>query len=102
AYGSDGKTVASADDAGIVRVWDVSTGKEILSIRTHHEYIEAMAYSPDGKLLASGGFEKGEKSFQLWDAKTGREIRSTSVTRGFIKCLRFSPGSETLCVADQG
>jgi WD40 repeat protein len=84
AFSPDGKLLASVagpsplgrDDT--VRVWDVATGRQLQVLRGHGsphrgsdmEY--AVAFSPDGKLLASSG---QDLSVRLWDVATGKEVR---------------------------
>lgn len=51
----DGKHVLSASDDGTVRVWDVTTGKEVLKVSvTKPGGFFCVAVSPDGKLFAGG------------------------------------------------
>jgi hypothetical protein len=46
------------------------------------------AFSPDGKLLASGGYEK---TITIWDATTGKELRKWDGAEGNVASLAFSP-----------
>lgn len=49
-----------------IRLWEVSTGENIATLWTHPTDIQELAFSPDGMLLASGGFDG---SILLWDMK---------------------------------
>ncbi len=64
----------------------------------HHDAVQSLAFSADGKTLASGGF----RSIHLWEtanpAKTVREIREPFLGR--ITALRFLPDGKKLLVAD--
>src|SRR5207237_3528214 len=77
ALAPDGKVlaVASGDDQSTVRLWDVATGKERISVNTHGG-VRAVAFAPDGRTLAvagpPGGKEKGGQ-IHLWDLKERRE-----------------------------
>src|SRR5262249_47598924 len=51
----DGKVLASIHAGGLVRLWDVTKGKPIRQWQTHTDQIRTLAFSPDGRLLASGG-----------------------------------------------
>ena len=79
----DGKRLATAGgensaESGVVKVWDLDTGLEILSCRGHTTGLIALAYSPDGRFLASAGWDN---TVRLWDADTGVEV---SRFQGFV------------------
>jgi len=53
----NGREVAAASEDGKVRVWDVTTGKVIVRMRTHEEKATVVSYSSDGNCLISGGLD---------------------------------------------
>jgi WD40 repeat protein len=64
----------------------------------HDDFVSFVAFSPDGKLLASaGGLSSNEgpgnrpRKVYLWDTVTGREIRHLDVDAVSILCVAFSP-----------
>ena len=80
AYSPDGRTLATGGNWGEIRLWDAITGqhKQTLEGATlqrprtafgHTSLVSALAYSPDGRILASGDLT-GE--IRLWDAITGQ------------------------------
>ena len=56
-----------------IKVWDLETGKEILTLRGHTTAVTSLALSPDGKRLYSGS---SDDTIKVWDLETGKETHS--------------------------
>jgi WD40 repeat protein len=90
-----GRRVYSADN--VVRLWDSLVGIADAPTRPDGKYnIWRVAYSPDGKFLATGA-ERG--AVVLWDAVTGRLVRELRPwVRGPVNNMVFSPDGAYLAV----
>ena len=61
AFSPDGMRIVSASWDGTVKVWDVSSGKEILTLKGHTSGVNGVAFSPDGKQIASASMDQTVK-----------------------------------------
>lgn len=61
----------------------------------HSIYVSSLAFSPDGRWVASGG----ESIVNIWDLKTGLEFRSLRGHTDEVKAVAFSPDSRLLASA---
>jgi WD40 repeat protein/serine/threonine protein kinase len=93
-FSPDGTRLAGSDKYGrTVKVWDAQTGQELLSCKGHNGQINTVAFSPDGKRLASGGWDR---IVHVWDAQTGQELLKYKGHSGMIWTVAFSPDGSRL------
>jgi WD40 repeat protein/tRNA A-37 threonylcarbamoyl transferase component Bud32 len=86
AYSADGRRVAGAS-MGRVGVWDVRSGAEIASFSPPGT-LYALAFSPDGTRLATGG---ADQVIRLWDAASGKALLTLRGHAAAIQHLAFGP-----------
>ena len=91
AFTTNGGTLASGSDDKTIRLWDTSTGTEILNMPSGK--IHALAFSMDGKILAS---INSAFSIQLWDVGTGSQLTSIEGQNNYGNVLAFSTNSKIL------
>ena len=76
-----------------MKVWSTANGEEQATLRGHAGELGAVAFSPDGRVLASGS-EDGV--IKLWDSATWQELASLDAHRGGVRFLAFSPDGALL------
>ena len=94
-YSPDGMRLATAGVDGVAKVWDASSGEELLVLAGHTDRIHSIAYSPDGRYIATSSGNVGA-SIKVWDAISGAEIYTFVVHPVAPSGLAFSPDSSLL------
>jgi WD40 repeat protein len=105
AFNPDGKLLASSFiqgvDENVIKIWNLWEEEEEKKLFGHMlselGRIYVVVFSPNGKILASGGEDKVVK---LWDVKAGLEITTLEGHSRAIKSIAFSPDGQKLASAD--
>lgn len=93
AFSADNKTIASAHDDNIIRLWDIATKAQRVSLKGHSEIINIITFSPDSTLLASGS---ADNTIMLWDVNEDQRRTTLIGHKHSIKTLAFSPTEKGL------
>ncbi len=114
AFSPDGETIATEETDQTAYLWDMNIdipehlnellteidttlwGMKIdrpkLSFKGHTAQIACIAFSPDGKTFATGGFDN---TLRLWDTTTGKP-KIIKEHKGWVESIAFSPDGKTI------
>jgi WD40 repeat protein/predicted Ser/Thr protein kinase len=73
AVSPDGKSIASAGDDSLIRVWDVESKKEKWTLHGHTNAFSGVAFHPGGRWLFTCSYDG---SIKVWDTAAGRLVRT--------------------------
>jgi WD40 repeat protein len=99
AFSPDGRSLLTASDDGLVRVWDTQTRKEKRRFKAHEGGALALSLSSGGRTLATGG---RDKTVRVWDLKTGKETAALTGLIGDVESLALTPDGRTVVASSSG
>lgn len=77
-----------------IRIWEPATGTLIRTLSGVGNSVACIAFSPDGRLLASADLP--DRTICIWDVFTGKELAKFTGHRGRVYCVAFSPDGKTV------
>ncbi len=104
AFSPDGRYLAviSGEDPGsflkpaVVTLWEVETGKLATKIEGFDNGLEPIAFTPDGKHLATGERSQIGAKASLWEVASGKRVRTFEGHKYWVSKLAFSPDGRFL------
>jgi WD40 repeat protein len=109
AFSPDGDRVATASHdrsfgegggtSATCQIWDAATGRPVSPLLRHINYVAALAFRPDGKVLATADYSG---AIHLWDVATGEPVGQPRFTGSIAIGVSFSNDGKVLATATTG
>jgi WD40 repeat protein len=98
AFSPIGETLVVGYEEGQVKLYNVTTQKLLMDLKTQIGFINSVAFSPDGKLIAAGGgrYNPEARGVQVWDVATQQQVLKLDDFKETVLSVRFSPDGSIL------
>jgi len=94
AFSPNGRLFAGANWGGFARLWETATQREVSSFRGFVGGVHSVAFSPDGKRMATGS--DGKQAVKLWDLESYQELLTLEGKGSEFLSSAFSPDGNVL------
>ena len=95
AFSPDGTTLAIRRGHHSILLCNVRSGEVLQTLEAHTDHAVSAAFSPDGKLFASG-WPHEDIILRLWDVRTGNLLRVISSDEEYVQAVAFSPDGRSV------
>jgi WD40 repeat protein len=94
----DGKQAVSGSSDKTLKLWDLATGEEVVTLSGHSDWVNAVAITPDGKQAVSASWDK---TLKLWDLSTGKEVTTLTGHSDSVYAVAITPdGKQAVFASD--
>ena len=78
---------ASASDDKTLKVWELSSGKCLKTLKGHGNYVFCCNFNPQSNLIVSGSFDE---SVRIWDVRTGKCLKTLPAHSDPVSAVHFN------------
>ena len=97
----DGRYVAVGGFSGHIRVWYVADGKPLVTFRGNSRMVWGLAFNSDSTILASVGYTRSVKLWQIGGESSGRCLRTLQGHDKLVRSVAFSPDGTLLATGGE-
>ena len=98
AFDPSGRMLASAGKDGVIKLWEVASGKILGTLEEHKGDVWSVKFDRTGNTLASGG---SDNTVKLWDVASGKLIHTLKGHPGPVWSVAFDPSGKLLASAGE-
>jgi len=98
AWHPQGELLAGGNADGLVIVWEVGTGRPVISAQMHISTVRALDWTPDGRRIAS---VSDDGTLKIWDSVTGDELLSLTDRARPLTAVKWSSDGKQLAAGDE-
>ena len=97
AFSPDGQILAMNEDNNIA-FWNADTGQRLHELSGHKEEVTSLAFSPDGKILISGSYDR---TISLWNVRERKQFGTLEGHTSAVYTVAFSPDGQYIASGDK-
>lgn len=99
ASGGSSKYKSGQSKTTTIYLWNLETGELLRSLSGHSLRVNSLAFSPDGRILASGS---NDKTIKIWNLETGELLHTLTGHSANVRTVAITPDGKTLVSSGGG